>query len=107
MENPSTKEEAEKVQKEVEEACPDTFTDKVMNLFSGGKKKKKKEEPADSETPQVVGVCTPHIIAQEWDHGKDGVNTEEERPLMGGAKLYCMYGGVIEITESGQPEAGS
>jgi hypothetical protein len=107
MENPSTKEEAEKVQKAVDEACPETFTDKVMNFFTGGKKKKKKEEPADSETPQVVGVCTPHIIAQEWDHGQDGVNTQEERPLMGGAKLYCMYGGEIEITESGQPEAGS
>lgn len=107
MENPSTKAEAEKVQKAVEEACPETFTDKVMNFFTGGKKKKKKEEPADSETPQVVGVCTPHIIAQEWDHGQDGVNTEEERPLMGGAKLYCMYGGEIEIIESGQPEAGS
>ncbi len=107
MENPSTKEEAEKVQKAVDEACPETFTDKVMNFFTGGKKKKKKEEPKDSETPQVVGVCTPRIIAQEWDHGQEGVETETERPLMGGAKLYCMYGGEIQITEAGQPEAGS
>ncbi|WP_051629577.1 PAAR-like protein [Lacrimispora aerotolerans] len=106
MENPSTKEEAEKVQKAVDEACPETFTDKVMNFFTGGKKKKK-EEPKDSETPQVVGVCTPRIIAQEWDHGQEGVETETERPLMGGAKLYCMYGGEIQIMEAGQPEAGS
>ncbi|MFR3729046.1 DUF4280 domain-containing protein [Lacrimispora sp.] len=107
MENPSTQEEAEKIKKKIEEACPETFTDKVMNFFTGGKKKKKQEEASDSEISKVVGVCTPKIIASEWDHGQDGVNTEEERPLMGGAKLYCMYGGEIEIVESGQPEAGS
>lgn len=107
MENPSTQEEAEKIKKKIEEACPETFTDKVMNFFTGGKKKKKQEEASDNEIPKVVGVCTPRIIAREWDHGQDGVNTEEERPLMGGAKLYCMYGGEIEIVESGQPEAGS
>jgi hypothetical protein len=107
MENPSTKEEAEKVQKAVDEACPETFTDKVMNFFTGGKKKKKEEEPKSAETPQVIGVCTPNIIAQEWDHGQEGVETESQRPLMGGARLYCMYGGEIEIVESGQPEAGS
>jgi hypothetical protein len=78
-----------------------------MNFFTGGKKKKKEEEPKSAETPQVVGVCTPNIIAQEWDHGQEGVETESQRPLMGGARLYCMYGGEIEIVESGQPEAGS
>ncbi|WP_077611731.1 DUF4280 domain-containing protein [Clostridium sp. Marseille-P2415] len=107
MENPSTAAEAEKIQKAVEEACPDTFLDKVMGFFTGGKKEKKQEAPAEEGVPQVVGVCTPHIIAQEWDHGQDGVETGGKRPMMGGAKLYCIYGGEIEIVESGQPEAGS
>lgn len=104
MENPETQKEAEKIKKKVEEECPDTFIDGVLNCFC--KKKKKKDEPVDEGVPQVVGACKPRIIASEWNHGQDGVNTEEERPLMGGAKLYCMYGGEIEIIESGQPEAG-
>ena len=108
MENPSTQEEAKKVQDKVKELSPDTFLDKVMGFFTGGKKKKEKEEAAPAEgVPQVLGVCTPHIIAQEWDYGQDGVETDGDRPLMGGAKLYCIYGGEIEIIESGQPEAGS
>ena len=108
MENPSTQEEAQKVQDKVKELSPDTFLDKVMGFFAGGKKKKQEEEAAPAEgVPQVLGVCTPRIIAQEWDYGQDGVETDSDRPLMGGAKLYCMYGGEIEIIESGQPEAGS
>lgn len=105
MENPSTAAEAEKVKKAVDEACPETFTDKVMNKFTGGKKKQ--ETAAEEGVPQVVGLCTPRIMAQEWDHGQDGVETDEKSPLMGGARLYCIYGGEIEIVESGQPEAGS
>lgn len=108
MENPSTQAEAAKVQKAVEEACPDTFLDHVMGFFTGGKKKKQKQEaPTEEGVPQVVGVCSPHIIAKEWDHGQEGVETDKECPLMGGAKLYCIYGGEIEIVESGQPEPGS
>ncbi|WP_124065279.1 DUF4280 domain-containing protein [Clostridium sp. E02] len=108
MENPSTQAEAAKVQKAVEEACPDTFLDHVMGFFTGGKKKKQKQEaPSEEGVAQVVGVCSPHIIAKEWDHGQEGVETDKECPLMGGAKLYCIYGGEIEIVESGQPEPGS
>lgn len=105
MENPDTQLEAEKVQKAVEEACPDTFLDGVMNFFCG-KKKKEKQQEVSEEVPQVVGKCTPKIIGgQEWDNGKDGVKTDGKKPLLGGAKLHCMYGGEIEIIASGQPEA--
>ena len=38
MENPSTKAEADRIQKAVEEECPDTFLDSVLNLFTGGEK---------------------------------------------------------------------
>mgnify|MGYP003233346690 CR=1 FL=1 len=36
MENPSTKAEADRIQKAVEEECPDTFLDSVLNHFTGG-----------------------------------------------------------------------
>lgn len=35
MENPSTKAEADRIQKAVEEECPDTFLDSVLNFFTG------------------------------------------------------------------------
>lgn len=107
MENPKTQEAAEKVRKDVEEACPNTFLDKVMNKFTGGKKKKEEAAAPEEGVPQVLGECTPRIIASEWDYGKDGVESDEERPLMGGAKLHCIYGGEIEIVDPGQPEAGA
>ncbi|MDR1769868.1 MAG: DUF4280 domain-containing protein [Hungatella sp.] len=107
MENPKTQEAAEKVRKDVEEACPNTFLDKVMGFFTGGKKKKEEAAPAEEGVPQVLGECMLRIIASEWDYGKDGVETDEKHPLMGGAKLHCIYGGEIEIVDPGQPEAGS
>lgn len=102
MENPSTRAEAERIQKEVEEACPDTFLDKVMQKFTGGRKEAKTQE-AQEGVPRVVGVCTPRIPAgTKWDQGKEGVETKGEEPLLGGAKLRCIYGGEIEILTSGQ-----
>lgn len=102
MENPDTKAEAERIQQDVEDECPDTFVDKVMNWFTGGKKEVETQE-AQEGVPRVIGVCTPKIPAgTEWDNGKDNVGINEEKPLLGGAKLRCMYGGEIEITTSGQ-----
>uniref|UniRef100_UPI0006D1BDFC hypothetical protein n=1 Tax=Clostridium sp. NkU-1 TaxID=1095009 RepID=UPI0006D1BDFC len=49
MENPKTQEAAEKVRKDVEEACPNTFLDKVMGFFTGGKKKKEELRPRRKE----------------------------------------------------------
>lgn len=107
MENPDTQNEARKVEAAVEEQCPDTFLDGVMNFFCGGKKKEKKQQEASAEVPQVVGKCMPIILGgQEWDNGKDGVKTCDKTPLLGGAKLHCKYGGEIEIVHSGQQEAG-
>ncbi len=107
MENPKTQEAAEKVRKDVEEASPNTFLDKVMGFFTGGKKKKEEAAAPEEGVPQVLGECIPRIIASEWDYGKDGVESDEERPLMGGAKLHCIYGGEIVIVDPGQPEAGA
>lgn len=107
MENPSTKEEAERIKKAVEEACPDTFVDSVINFFTGGKKEAKTQE-AQEDVPRVVGVCTPKIPAgMKWDKGKDEVETAEQHPLLGGAKLHCIYGGEITIIDAGQPEGGA
>lgn len=106
MENPDTKLEAERIQKEVEVECPDSFLDKVINFFTGGKKELETQE-AQEGVPRVVGKCTPTFPAgMKWDCGKDGVETSQKQPLMGGAKLRCMFGGEIEIVTSGQPEGG-
>lgn len=111
MENPDTKAEAEKIQAQVEEECPDTFLDSVMNFFSGGKKKEQKQnDPSQVEEGQlmVVGQCLPCIMAgQEWSEGKAEVTVNDKKPMMGEAKLYCKYGGEIKILQAGQPEAGA
>lgn len=102
MENPDTKAEAERIQMEIKEESPDTFLDKVMNFFTKGKKETKTQE-AQEGVPRVVGKCTPNIPEGEiWDNGKDNVETKGERPLLGGAKLHCIYGGEIKIVDSGQ-----
>lgn len=110
MENPSTQEEAAKIQAQIEEECPDTFLDKAINFFTGGKKEAKQNDVSNLEEGQmaVLGECLLNIIGgQEWSDGKDIVDLKGAKPLMGGAKLYCMYGGEIEIIEAGQPEEGS
>lgn len=108
MENPSTQAAAAAMQAAVLVACPDTFLDKVMNFFTGGKKKAK-TQAAQAGVPRVVGVCTPMIPpGTKWDNGKDGVETKGNSPLLGGAKLRCLFGGEIQIVDSGQVEgAGS
>ncbi len=101
MENPDTAAEAQKIQMAVEKDCPNTFTDTVMNFFT------KKGQKESSDAPlQVVGICTPKIISAEWDNGGNTVEVNGEVPLLAGAKVHCLYGGEIEIIDSGQPEAG-
>jgi len=46
------------------------------------------------------------MSGQEWSEGKETVETDGARPLMGEAKLYCKYGGEIQIIDAGQPEGG-
>lgn len=108
MENPSTQAAAAAMQAAVLAACPDTFLDKVMNFFTGGKKKAQ-TQAAQEGVPRVVGVCMPTIPpGTKWDNGKDGVETKGNSPLLGGAKLRCLFGGEIQIVDSGQVEgAGS
>jgi len=101
MENPDTAAEAQKIQMAVEKDCPNTFTDTVMNFFT------KKGQKESSDAPlQVVGICNPKIISAEWDNGGNTVEVNGEVPLLAGAKVHCLYGGEIEIIDSGQPEAG-
>ena len=107
MENPSTQKAAEEVQKKVEEECPDSAIDKIGKFFCG---KKKKEEVSIDNTGElkVLGECLLELcMGQEWNYGKEQVEADEAKPLLGGAKLYCVYGGEIEITTSGQPEEGA
>lgn len=55
---------------------------------------------------QVVGICAPKILSAEWDNEGNTVEVNGEVPLLAGAKVRCLYGGEIEIIDSGQPEAG-
>lgn len=104
MENPETKKKAEEIEKAVDEACPDTFLDKILGIFC--KKKELETQQAQEGVPRVVGECIPKFPAKaKWDYGKDGVETNQRQPLMGGAKLRCIYGGEIEIVTSGQMES--
>jgi predicted chitinase len=101
MENPDTAAEAQKIQMAVEKDCPNTFTDTVMNFFT------KKGQKESSDAPlQVVGLCNPKILSAEWDNGGNTVEVNGEVPLLADAKVHCLYGGEIEIIDSGQPEAG-
>lgn len=112
VENPSTQAAADEIRKQVEEECPDTFLDtflnKVTNCFTEGKKETVQADPSQIAEGQlaVLGECHPCIMSgQDWSEGKDGVETDGARPVLGGAKLYCKYGGQIEIVGAGQPEA--
>lgn len=103
IENPSTQEEAKKIKEMVEDACPDTFTDKFGKCFCRGDKED--IQLTNEGEFKVVGECLLALCAgQEWNYGKEKVTIDGEKPLMGGAKLYCIYGGEIEIITSGQPE---
>lgn len=102
MKNPDTKAEAERIQREVDEECPDTFLDKVLNWFIGDDEELETQE-AQEGVPRVVGRCTPKIPPEDvWDNGKETVKTKGMTPLLVGAKLHCIYGGEIEIVDSGQ-----
>lgn len=107
MSNPSTKEAAEEIKAQIEKDCPDTFLDKAINWFTGGKKDETTQNDVNEGEMSVLGECNPCIMAgQTWSEGKDGVETDKAKPLMGEAKLYCLYGGEIEIIQAGQPEGG-
>ena len=106
MENPATKAQAESIQRAVEERCPDTFLDSVLEWFTGNKKEVETQQ-AQEGVPRVVGECVPNIpVGTKWDNGKDSVETDGQQPLLGGAKLRCIYGGEIEIITSGQTQGG-
>lgn len=108
MENPDTQKQAEEIKKEVENKCPDNFLDKIGNFFCSKKKKEKESEEQVEECYRVLGKCQLALcVGQEWDYGKEGVEIDGAKPLLGGAKLYCAYGGEIEIITSGQPEEGA
>lgn len=77
MKNPDTKAEAERIQREVDEECPDTFLDKVLNWFIGDDEELETQE-AQEGVPRVVGRCTPKIPPEDvWDNGKETVKTKE------------------------------
>lgn len=102
MENPSTQAVAAEIQAQVQQECPDTFLDKIMSKFTK-KSDKLQTQEAQEGVPRVVGICTPTIPPGiKWDSGKDGVETKGISPLLGGAKLQCLFGGEIQIIDSGQ-----
>ena len=85
---------------------PDTFLDSVLKWFTGNKKEVETQQ-AQEGVPRVVGECVPNIpVGTKWDNGKDSVETDGQQPLLGGAKLRCIYGGEIEIITSGQTQGG-
>lgn len=95
--NPSVQAAAESVVKSVNEESKGFF-DKVMGFFC------KKDKAADeSFVSQCVGSCTPVIVAP-WDNGKVTVQLDGSKPLLSTGTLTCIYGGVITIQDTGQPE---
>ena len=102
--NPAVQAAAKKIIKEVEEEEGDSFSEKIMSIFTT--KSDESDELAtgkDSLIQQCVGPCTP-IIATNWIDGKKDVLVDGKPALLGRCKLKCLYGGEITIYTSGQRE---
>lgn len=97
-ENPSVKEAAKKILKEINDK-PKSFTEKVMSFFC----KPPAQEVGKDLAQKCAGVCKAQIT-MDWDNGKEDVLIDGKPALLGRCKLQCGYGGVITLFTSGQME---
>ena len=96
-ENPQTLEMAKMISEKIETQTGENFDSQVEEIFCNG-------SVGSVKTMECAGQCTPKIISTSWDEVKDGVLTEGNNPVRGTATLKCLYGGVITIDLTGQPE---
>ncbi len=97
-ENPKTVETAKQLAREVAEMTGIDYEDQAEEIFT-----KKSEDGKKSMA--CFGECTPEIVSVKWDKEKEDVYVEPgKKALIGRATLTCKYGGIIEITTTGQPE---
>lgn len=96
-ENPKTMEMAKTISEKVEAQTGESFDGQVEAIFCNG-------SVGSVQTMGCAGQCIPQIISTSWDEVKDGVLTGGENPVRGTATLKCLYGGVITIDLTGQPE---
>lgn len=97
-ENPSVKEAAKKILKEINDK-PKSFTEKVMSFFC----KDPAPEVGKDLLAKCAGVCDAQIT-MDWDDGKKDVLIDGKPALLGRCKLQCGYNGVITLFTSGQME---
>lgn len=96
-ENPKTLEMAKTISEKIETQIGENFDSQVEEIFCNG-------SVGSVKTMECAGQCIPKIISTSWDEVKDGVLTEGNNPVRGTATLKCLYGGVITIDLTGQPE---
>lgn len=97
-ENPSVQAAAAKIVKEVN-SRPKGLGEQILDVFCDSSD----EAADDSFVSQCAGACTPIILAP-WDHGKSKVRLDGFKPLLFTDTLTCIYGGVIKLDTTGQPE---
>ena len=96
-ENPKTVEMAKNISQKIATDTGECFDDQVEEIFCNG-------SIGSVKIMECAGQCVPTIISSSWDEVKDGVLTEGKKPVRGTATLKCLYGGVITIERTGQPE---
>lgn len=96
-ENPKTLEMAKTISAKVAADTGESFDASVEEVFCNG-------SIGAVKTMECAGACTPRILSPSWDEVKDGVLTEGKNPVRGTAVVKCLYGGVITIELTGQPE---
>lgn len=97
-ENPSVQAAAEEVVQAVNKESKG-FLNKVLSHFCDSSD----EVAGESLVSQCAAACTPNII-MPWDNGKETVNLAGFQPLLATGTLTCLYGGVIKLESTGQPE---
>lgn len=99
--NPAVMEAAKKVLEAANKERKKTFSEKVMDIFTGGSNDEVVEKEAESLASQCAAPCTPMIFTK-WVDGNKGVLVNGQAALMGRCKLMCIYGGEIKPYTSGQ-----
>lgn len=49
-----------------------------------------------------AGKCTPIIVSDSWENGKDDTKIDGDKTLIGRGTLTCLYGGIIILEDAGQ-----
>ncbi len=97
-ENPKTIEAAKKMAREVAQNTDVNYEEQVEEIFM-------LESENGKKYMACYGECIPEIVSVKWDKEKEDVYVEPgKKALIGPATLTCKYGGIIKISDSGQPE---